>query len=44
MKLTVKGKKVDYAHAIIMPHVTRSVMDEFLEDLKKDQISNTAGA
>jgi hypothetical protein len=23
MKLTVKGKKVDYAHAIIMPHVNQ---------------------
>ena len=34
MNLVVEGKSEKYAHAIVMPHVSRYVVDEFLNDLE----------
>ena len=33
MRLGVAGKQREFAHAIVMPHVDREVLDEFLGDL-----------
>lgn len=29
------GRAVEYAHVVVMPHVTRAVLDEFLTDLRQ---------
>ena len=35
MHLSVDGRPGDFAHAIVMPHVSTGVLDEFLTDLEK---------
>lgn len=35
MQINSSNGLQDYAHAVIMPHVDKKVLDEFLEDLKK---------
>lgn len=37
MTLDVEKRAVKHAHAIIMPHVSRKILDEFLEDLETKQ-------
>ncbi|MCS7305826.1 MAG: aminotransferase class V-fold PLP-dependent enzyme [Thermoguttaceae bacterium] len=37
MELLVDGKREPYAHVVVMPHVTKKVLDQFLEDLHRDQ-------
>ena len=34
MNLLVKGKQLRHAHAIVMPHVNKQIIDEFIVDLK----------
>lgn len=36
MRLNLNGIHQDFAHAVIMPHVSKSVLSEFLNDLEKD--------
>jgi len=33
MDLNVDGKSEDFAHVVVMPHVSREVIAEFLADL-----------
>ncbi|MDH5179009.1 MAG: pyridoxal-dependent decarboxylase [Gammaproteobacteria bacterium] len=35
MQLERDGKKIPYAHVVVMPHVNKRVLDRFLEDLRK---------
>ena len=37
MQLENEGKSRDYAHVVIMPHVNKKVLDEFLADLQVDR-------
>jgi len=37
MRLPVDGQSQDFAHAVMMPHVSRPVIDEFLSDLAAEQ-------
>lgn len=36
MHLTVDNNALDFAHVVVMPHVSREVLTEFLTDLEKD--------
>ncbi|MGZ5030338.1 MAG: pyridoxal-dependent decarboxylase, partial [Methylobacter sp.] len=36
MHLEINHVKQDYAHVVVMPHVKREVLSEFLSDLDKD--------
>ncbi len=36
MRLEINQSKQEFAHVVVMPHVDRSVLDEFLADLEKD--------
>lgn len=36
MRLTIEGRKRDYAHVVIMPHVDKTIIDELLNDLHDD--------
>lgn len=38
MHLTVNNEKQDYAHAMVMPHVDRKVLTEFLADLDQEAL------
>ena len=40
MHLRRDAEKQHYAHAVIMPHVDRNIIDEFLSDLERDSISS----
>jgi glutamate/tyrosine decarboxylase-like PLP-dependent enzyme len=33
MRLTVDGQQTPYAHVVVMPHVTKNILDKFLTDL-----------
>ncbi len=35
MSLVVDGETAEYAHVVVMPHVTKEILSEFLEDLGK---------
>ncbi len=35
MHLDVDGQAVRYAHVVVMPHVSQTILDEFLSDLKE---------
>ncbi len=35
MHLTIDREPQDYAHVIVMPHVTQEVMNEFLIDIEQ---------
>jgi len=35
MHLSRNGRKAHFAHAVIMPHINRQILGEFLEDLEK---------
>jgi histidine decarboxylase len=37
MHLEIDGKKDHFAHVVIMPHVSKKVLDEFLTDLQVDR-------
>jgi hypothetical protein len=37
MHLEVAGQSQDFAHVVVMPHVTREVLTEFLSDLERIQ-------
>ena len=37
MHLEIGGKKDDFAHVVIMPHVNKKVLDDFLTDLQVDR-------
>jgi len=39
MHLEINHVKQDYAHVVVMPHVAREVLSEFLSDLDKDSIT-----
>jgi hypothetical protein len=39
MYLEINHVKHDYAHVVVMPHVTQEVLSEFLSDLDKDPIT-----
>jgi histidine decarboxylase len=39
MQLAQNNKRQDYAHVVVMPHISQKVLTEFLTDLEKD--SNT---
>ena len=38
MQLVQNNKRQDFAHVVVMPHVNRKVLTEFLTDLEKDSI------
>ena len=37
MHLNINGERKPYAHVVVMPHVSRNILDEFLSDLEKDK-------
>ena len=37
MHLKVNGKREEFAHVVVMPHVNKSILSEFLDDLKDDR-------
>lgn len=39
MRLALNHQKQDYAHAMVMPHVDRKVLTEFLTDLDQDWVT-----
>jgi histidine decarboxylase len=39
MQLEINQKKQDYAHVVVMPHVTQDVLTEFLTDIEKDSVT-----
>lgn len=39
MQLELNGRSQDFAHVVVMPHVTRKVLSEFLQDLEADKAS-----
>jgi hypothetical protein len=39
MHLEIGRQQRDYAHVVIMPHVTRTVLAEFLNDLDQDAVT-----
>jgi len=39
MHLDINHKKQDFAHVVVMPHVNRKVITEFLTDLEKESVS-----
>jgi glutamate/tyrosine decarboxylase-like PLP-dependent enzyme len=39
MHLEIGRQQRDYAHVVIMPHVTRTVLAEFLNDLEQDAVT-----
>jgi glutamate/tyrosine decarboxylase-like PLP-dependent enzyme len=39
MHLEINQVKQDYAHVVVMPHVKREVLAEFLSDLEKDSVT-----
>jgi histidine decarboxylase len=39
MELEVEDRRERFAHVIVMPHVSREVLTEFLGDLKKRPLS-----
>ncbi|MDI1230437.1 MAG: hypothetical protein PSU93_04720 [Methylobacter sp.] len=39
MHLALNHQKQDYAHAMVMPHVDRKVLTEFLTDLDQDSVT-----
>ncbi len=41
MRLELHKKKQEFAHAMVMPHVNRQVIAEFLTDLEKDSATGT---
>ena len=36
MHLTINGQIHDYAHVVVMPHVSTQILEEFMQDLKAD--------
>ncbi|NOR69231.1 MAG: hypothetical protein GQ532_05975 [Methylomarinum sp.] len=40
MHLNINHNKQDYAHVVMMPHVDRNVLTQFLNDLDQDTVSS----
>jgi glutamate/tyrosine decarboxylase-like PLP-dependent enzyme len=40
MHLDINHEKQNYAHVVVMPHVNRKVLTEFLTDLEKDSVAS----
>ena len=39
MHLNSEGQNLDFAHTVVMPHITRKTIDEFLSDLEESAVS-----